>query len=150
MKNVTVLIVFLFTVLLTRAQHVEIGVKAGMNVAQIKEKENFTDPLLGINIGGLAHIHLSKHIAIQPELVFSMQGGKEVYSFINYKTRLNYINVPVIFQYCGESKTLRLFHQITWRSRSIAEIFTHWIKDSRGPGMWYLRTMVFVRLATPM
>lgn len=52
--------------------------------------------MTGFHAGGLAHIHLNRHFALQPELVYSSQGAEYGSSS---KTKLNYINVPVLGQY---------------------------------------------------
>lgn len=80
------------------AQHTQFGVKAGVNLSSVKisDGEDY-DSKTGIHFGGLAHIHLSQHWAIQPELVFSMQGGQDESN--DQKLKLNYINVPVLVQY---------------------------------------------------
>jgi hypothetical protein len=75
---------------------VHFGIKAGANFAHLSTDDDATDSKTGLHVGGLAHIHLSKQFAIQPELVFSMQGGE---SENGTKTKLNYINVPVLAQY---------------------------------------------------
>jgi hypothetical protein len=80
--------------------HVEFGVKAGLNVAGLHSSAaNNLDSRASVYAGGLAHIHLSKHIAIQPEVVYSGQGAKQNVGDGNYVLRLNYINVPVLLQY---------------------------------------------------
>jgi hypothetical protein len=43
----------------------------------------------------LAHIHLSRSFAIQPEVVFSAQGAE----YGNTKLKANYVNIPVLAQY---------------------------------------------------
>jgi len=78
------------------AQQTHFGLKAGLNVSSVPVTDNddFTSKT-GLHIGGLAHIHVSPHFAVQPELVYSMQGGK-----LNSTTlKLNYLNVPVLAQY---------------------------------------------------
>ena len=67
-----------------------------MNVSSvdIKNGVDFASKA-GLHLGGLAHIHINPHFAIQPELVYSMQGGKDG----NEKLKLNYINVPILLQY---------------------------------------------------
>ena len=84
----------LFTIT-NNAQETHFGVKAGANFASLDTDpgDNF-DSRLGLNIGGLAHIHLSPRFALQPELVYSMQGGKRDGSV----GKLNYINLPVLAQ----------------------------------------------------
>ena len=102
MKNLLLSVVVLFFLIGANAQdnHVEPGIKVGLNLAQIKEENSdYSDMLAGFHLGGLVHIHLTRHLAIQPELVFSSQGSKQTFSNIIYTTRLNYINIPVLFQY---------------------------------------------------
>lgn len=83
------------------AQYAEFGLKGGLNVSNIHSSPGTEDynARASIYAGGLAHIHLSQHIAIQPELVYSSQGTKTTYADADYALRLNYINVPVLFQY---------------------------------------------------
>ncbi len=75
-----------------------LGIKAGANVSNLRVKSNNTDYKAGVNLGLLAHIHLSKDWALQPEVMYSQQGGK---STNNNKltTNLDYINVPLLAQY---------------------------------------------------
>lgn len=82
--------------LTTGAQETHFGLKAGLNMASVDVKNNPDyDSKAGLHVGGLAHIHLARHFALQPELVFSMQGGEDDAG----KLKLNYINVPVLAQY---------------------------------------------------
>lgn len=80
------------------AQQTHFGLKAGLNIASLSvdEGEDY-DSKVGLHLGGLAHIHVSQHFAVQPELVFSMQGGESDND--DFKFKLNYINVPVMLQY---------------------------------------------------
>ncbi len=72
--------------------HVNLGIKGGLNVYNVHNDNNTNyDSRTGIHLGLLGHIHWDRKIAIQPELVYSEQGAN------NYK--LDYINVPVLFQY---------------------------------------------------
>jgi hypothetical protein len=79
------------------AQHVEYGIKGGVNFANIKDEaaDSKADAKTGVNLGGLAHIHLNRSWAIQPEIVYSTQGAE----YNSSTLRLNYINVPVLAQY---------------------------------------------------
>jgi hypothetical protein len=85
-------------VLTSFSQNTHFGVKAGLNSSSIKisDGEDY-DSKLGFHIGGLAHIHISKHFAVQPELMFSTQGGQD--DGDDFKLKLNYINLPVLAQY---------------------------------------------------
>jgi hypothetical protein len=82
------------------AGHVNIGIKGGMNLYNV-HNDNSTkyDPRAGYHFGLLGHIHFNSHFAFQPEIVYSTQGAK--YSVANVITNYNldYINVPVLFQY---------------------------------------------------
>jgi len=75
------------------------GVKAGLNVSDLKVQgvNNAYDTKLGLHFGGLAHLHLSRQIAFQPEIQFSAQGGE--INNTNNDLKLNYINVPLMVQY---------------------------------------------------
>ena len=102
MKKVFFLTAMLTASLLLKAQkaHVELGVKGGLNVATLSSPAyNTIDPRISANFGGLAHIHLSKEFAIQPELLFSGQGAKQTIAGIDIKTNLNYLQIPVLLQY---------------------------------------------------
>jgi hypothetical protein len=88
--------------LMLKAQtHVELGLKGGLNVATLStgSSNSNIDPRISVNLGGLAHIHITKEFAVQPELLFSGQGAKQTISNVVYKTNLNYIQIPVLLQY---------------------------------------------------
>ncbi|MEO6722919.1 MAG: porin family protein [Ferruginibacter sp.] len=89
-----------------KAQHVEFGVKGGLNVSNVlvsKSASNY-DPRISAHAGGLMHIHLTKEFAIQPELVFSGQGYKtKSVNGVEETLRLNYLNLPVLVQYMFNS-----------------------------------------------
>lgn len=80
---------------------VHLGLKAGVNVASMKvENGSDYDSRASFNVGGLAHIHVTKHFALQPELVVSGQGGKyDVTNNTKGEVKLTYLNVPVLGQY---------------------------------------------------
>jgi len=82
------------------AQHVNLGIKAGLNVYTISD-DGGTDynSKTGLNVGFLGHVHLNQRWAIQPELLYSAQGGKFKSSGVDSKLKLDYINLPVLFQY---------------------------------------------------
>lgn len=82
------------------AQHVNFGVKAGLNLYNIHYDNSTTyDTKPGLHVGLLGHIHLDKHLAVQPELLFSGQGAKYKANGTTTKLNLGYINVPVMLQY---------------------------------------------------
>jgi hypothetical protein len=82
------------------AQHVNVGVKGGLNIYNIKNSSSLEyDSKVGLHLGLLGHIHLAPQFAIQPEIVYSVQGAKYSVANVETKLNLNYINVPVMFQY---------------------------------------------------
>ncbi|ALI97753.1 hypothetical protein DC20_00555 [Rufibacter tibetensis] len=73
-----------------------LGIKGGLNLYSISNsnyntKEHF-------NAGLLSHFHLSDRVGLQPEIMFSGQGGK-LNNSSNPRLNLSYINVPVLLQY---------------------------------------------------
>ena len=103
MKKRILVVTLLAAGVVARAQdvHVNFGIKGGVNVANLKFKNVSTNynPRTSFHVGGLAHIHKTKHFALQPELMFSGQGAEYKIGPNEYKTRLGYINLPVLFQY---------------------------------------------------
>jgi hypothetical protein len=97
MKRIIISAVLLLLIKVVSAQHVEYGIKGGVNFANIKDDaaDSKADSKTGFHLGGLAHIHLTRSFAIQPEIVYSTQGAE----YNGGKLRLNYINVPVLAQY---------------------------------------------------
>jgi hypothetical protein len=82
------------------AQHVNFGVKGGLNIYNISNNNNSKfDSKAGIHLGLLGHIHLDRSIAVQPELVYSSQGAKYSEGGTEYKLNLGYLNIPVMLQY---------------------------------------------------
>lgn len=82
------------------AQHVNIGIKGGLNLYNINNDNNAEfDTKAGFHLGLLGHIHMSKQFALQPELVYSAQGAKLTSDGVETRVKLDYINVPVMFQY---------------------------------------------------
>ncbi|MFT3674450.1 MAG: porin family protein [Chitinophagaceae bacterium] len=77
------------------AQSTSFGLKAGLNVASLETSGTDLNGKAGLYVGGLAHIHISPHFALQPELMYSMQGGQRD----NQTVKLNYVNIPFLAQY---------------------------------------------------
>ena len=100
MKNFVCIAVLASSMIAVRAQDPHWGIKGGVNVANI-DIQRGADPgeKVGIHLGGLAHIHLSKHFALQPELIYSNQGAQRSSGNNEFKTKLHYINVPVLLQF---------------------------------------------------
>jgi Outer membrane protein beta-barrel domain len=84
---------------LTKAQEstVEFGLKGGLNFANLNYESNSESKTrTSVHAGLLAHFHLNKNWAIQPELMFSGQGAK----YDGGRTdKLGYLNIPVLVMY---------------------------------------------------
>ena len=77
------------------------GVKGGVNISTIKiEDFDDTDSRIGLHAGGFAHIHLAPQWALQPELLYSAEGGKVDFGGGSEATYKNdYVNIPLMVQY---------------------------------------------------
>jgi len=95
MKKTISLLAVLMMVYCSNAQNTSFGVKAGLNIASVEATGNDLEGKAGLYLGGLAHIHLNQRWAFQPELVYSMQGGKDD----DFTLKLDYVNIPLLLQY---------------------------------------------------
>ena len=95
MKTILFALSLLSLSILVKAQDTHFGIKGGLNISSLDVKDGVDfDSKAGFHIGGFAHVHLSPHFAIQPELVYSAQGGKDG----DTKWKLGYLNVPLLLQ----------------------------------------------------
>jgi hypothetical protein len=108
MKFSAVLLTAIMITGIASAQHgntpegrMNLGIKGGLNVYSINNEDNTGyDSRVGINVGILGHVHVYPHFALQPELVYSSQGARYTDEIGDtYYYHLNYVNVPVLFQY---------------------------------------------------
>ena len=100
-KVLVVLVASMLAVTAINAQSpVTFGLKGGLNIANLRIDDNDADleARLGLHAGGVAHIHLNRNWAIQPELLYSAQGFGDIDND-DVKWKLDYINVPVMVQY---------------------------------------------------
>ncbi len=82
------------------AQHNNFGIKGGLNAYTIYSDDNSSaDTKIGFHLGLISHIHLGNQFAIQPELIYSTQGAQYSNGSTPAKLNLNYVNVPLLFQY---------------------------------------------------
>ncbi len=99
MKKIFTFLVALSTVSYFASAQVDPGIKAGMNIYTLAGDGIDVHSKVGLHIGGLAHIHLSDAFALQPEVVYSMQGAKSRNDGDDNRLHLNYLNIPVLVQY---------------------------------------------------
>ena len=101
MKKLFLLAIGITSAIFSFSQSAKLGVKAGLNIASLKiEDFDNTDSRLGLHAGLLAHIHLAPSWAVQPELLYSAEGGKVDFGGGSEATYKNdYVNIPVMVQY---------------------------------------------------
>lgn len=99
MRKITLTILMLLlvaTVSFAQQAPVQFGFKGGVNLSTLKNNGTTADHRTSLHAGALAHIHLGRYFALQPEVMYSAQGAE--YSN-NRRDKLNYINVPVLAQW---------------------------------------------------
>ncbi len=96
MKKV-ILISVLAVLMLSSCVCHNLGLKTGMNISTLNgdDTENF-DARTGLFFGGFAELCVSNDFAIQPELLYSMQGIKFSSEGYDVTFKLDYLNVPVM------------------------------------------------------
>lgn len=105
LKQIALFSIFLFSVCMT-AQEIGFGAKAGLNISSLRgDYPQGVDkkPAIGFHIGGFAQYDINEQLAIQPELLFSMQGVitelvQEDFS-LTQTYRLNYFNLALMGKY---------------------------------------------------
>ena len=96
-KTILFAVAIMLTHLLNaQRNNVEWGIKGGVNAANFKIDPSFnSDSRISLHLGGLAHIHVSEHFAVQPELMISGQGA----DYGNDREdKFTYLNLPVLAQ----------------------------------------------------
>lgn len=103
MKKIILTVVGVFAFSFANAQETKFGAKAALNIASLTGDVEDSSSLVGFQIGGFAEFKISDKFAIQPELMYSAQGGKESYNEKGYEvevfTKLGYINIPIMAKY---------------------------------------------------
>jgi hypothetical protein len=114
MKRLSFVFITLFFTVAAFSQKTQFGVKAGVNLADVKDDlaPDNTDSKVGFHVGGLAHIHLSESFAVQPEVMLSSQGAKYTLPSYSGETQNYYINVPVLLQYMVKGLRLQTGPQV--------------------------------------
>lgn len=108
MKKIHFIVVALFAfVSLSSNAQVEVGkvfVKptVGINVANITKSEG--DAKIGLLVGGEIEYGLSKLFSLSGGLFYSMQGTKGTADGVTETVSIDYINVPILFNYYAAPK----------------------------------------------
>jgi hypothetical protein len=97
MRNCILLIVLVLSTTFTFSQNrsAQLGLKAGVNIANFNDDVYTRDARVGFHGGLLVHVHVKPKLAIQPEVVYSQQGAEVG----NGKQKLDYVNIPILIQY---------------------------------------------------
>lgn len=108
MRKILIFIaVAVLSIPISTSQELRLGAKAGLNVASFGGPGHFggLSSRASFHVGGLVEIPLIGKFSIQPELLYSSQGGNYDYYFgffdaeVNGDIKLNYIAVPVIAKF---------------------------------------------------
>lgn len=79
--------------------HTNFGIKVGVQAAKLGQPVTNWDTKYRWHAGFLAHLHMSRHFAIQPELIYSAQGAEHITTATDTQIELGYLNLPIVFQY---------------------------------------------------
>ena len=74
------------------------GLKAGMNVSSLTNADG-AESKIGFNGGLFMNSALAENFSIQPEFLYNSKGAKDNGVFGDMSLNLDYISVPVMFQY---------------------------------------------------
>jgi len=102
MKNILFIALLILACIPLNAQsqtQCNFGIKAGGQAAKFGQEGTNWDTKYRWHAGILAHLHVSKHFAIQPEVIYSAQGAEHITPTTDTQIELNYLNLPVVFQY---------------------------------------------------
>jgi hypothetical protein len=100
MKKIATTATSVFLLFTATAQQAYFGLKGGVNVSRLHFNNNevSSNSRTGLNVGMFATIPASATWAVQPELLYSPEGGRKAGDG-QTDYNLNYLNVPVLLQY---------------------------------------------------
>lgn len=105
-KTLSIFALIAISICANAQQQVKIGPKAGVNFSTLSNLSK-TKTLTGFYVGAVAELKLTEQFSFQPELLYSSQGAKNVYSEtlsgneVQHHNHdiLSYINIPVMGKY---------------------------------------------------
>jgi hypothetical protein len=103
MKKLILSALFVSASLFAAQAQVSGGLKAGLNFAD--QKWSFgnisldTDSRTGFHVGGYLNLSLAGAISIQPELIYSAQGGRFTGDGEDVTLAVDYLNLPIMLRY---------------------------------------------------
>jgi opacity protein-like surface antigen len=116
MKFFLLPLIAIFAFGISNAQEVTYGVKGGLNLSNLTGDIDDSESLIGAHVGAFAEIKITDKFSVQPELLFSMQGAKQEYTYFESfegfeiteteKTtiKLGYLNLPIMAKFYATEK----------------------------------------------
>lgn len=114
MKKIILASLILFTTV-SFAQEIKYGAKAGINVSNLRgdypDEIDENKSKIGFHIGGFLEYSINDKFSIQPELLFSTQGGSSeikesfeyngetYYESFTQTPKISYLNIPLMLKY---------------------------------------------------
>ncbi|MFC4817646.1 porin family protein [Flavobacterium sp. GCM10023249] len=112
MKKLLLTAAAVFAFGFANAQETKFGIKAGLNLGTLSG--DFEDAFVNsdmkmrpsFHVGGFAEIKFSEKFALQPEVLYSVEGGKQDVDGESEKLiwDLAYVNIPIIAKYYATNK----------------------------------------------
>jgi hypothetical protein len=96
-KKLCLLALICMTCTLAQAQQIIPGFKGGLNVANLSNTGD--DNRISGHIGFFLHTKIARGWAFQPEILYSGQGDRYWDGNTRFTTALNYIDIPLMFQF---------------------------------------------------
>ncbi len=96
MKKIILGLAMILVAFVSTAQETKFGVKAGANYASaIGSDSDGSDGRIAYHFGGFAQIGITEKFAIQPELLYSLQGAQSE-DDSDLKADFSYLNLPIL------------------------------------------------------
>ena len=99
MKKVILTAAAVFAFGFANAQETKFGVKAGLNMSNFSGDVEDNSAKIGFQVGGFAEIKISDKFAVQPELLYSLQGAKYSGEGDDLNYNFSYLNIPVMAKF---------------------------------------------------
>lgn len=79
----------------------QFGIKAGGNLSSLSKDATLSEQKskIGFYAGAFVNVPVAESFSVQPEVLYSNQGAKATVLNNDVKLNMDYINVPVMFQY---------------------------------------------------
>ncbi|SFP74019.1 porin family protein [Hymenobacter arizonensis] len=89
--------IFLLTVCFVPLANAQLGVKGGLNLAELTGRDGESSSYKAFyHVGLFYEAKVLGPLAIQPEVQYSVAGGRLKSAFTNYDSQLHYLTVPVL------------------------------------------------------